>query len=123
MREPVEEGVQGPGAGVEVGDVDGVSLVGVEPVGRPEHREEKDDEGFVLQRVVEPVQLRFPRRVLHHNNPGSIAANDLLRITEQESQAGTKEHQHNKSNIRSIGDGGSFFDVDIRTKRDLLPVH
>jgi hypothetical protein len=94
-------------------------LVRVEPVGRPEHREKKDDIRFVLKRVPEPVQLGFPSWVFHNDNPGSIAADDLLRVAEHESQASAKEHQDDESDVCSVGDSGSDFDVDIRAESDL----
>jgi hypothetical protein len=122
LREPVQEGIQGSRAGVEVGDINCVSLVGVEPVGRPEHWEKQDDKRFVLQRVVEPVQLGFPCWVFHYNDAGSVATNDLLRVTEHKSQTSAKEHQDNESNVRSVRDSGSDFDVDIRAESDLRTV-
>jgi hypothetical protein len=89
-------------------------LVCIEPVGSPEHWEKKDDIGFVLERVVEPVQLGFPRWIFHHNDAGAVAANDLVRVTNEESQASAKEHQDDERDVRSIGDRGGDFDVDIR---------
>lgn len=70
--------------------------------------------------VIEAVQLCLPCWIFHNNNPGSVAANDLLRITEQESQTSTKEHQNNEGNICSVGDSSSDFDVDISAESDLF---
>lgn len=49
LHEPVEEIVEGAGTGAEVGTVDVVELVGVEPVGGPEHGEKEDDPGILLE--------------------------------------------------------------------------
>lgn len=49
-------------------------------------------------------------------------ANDLIRIAEHESQASAKEHQDDESDVRSVGDSGGFFDVDIRAEGDLRTV-
>ena len=46
----VQETIQGLGASGEVGAVDTVLLVGVEPVRRPEHGEQEDDKGLEADR-------------------------------------------------------------------------
>jgi len=46
---PVEEVVKGSSADVEVVLVEIIELVGVEPIGCPEEREEKDDVGIRFQ--------------------------------------------------------------------------
>jgi hypothetical protein len=97
-------------------------LVCVEPVGRPEHREKKDDIRFVLERVPQSPQLGFPGWVFHDDNAGSVAADDLLRVTEHESQASAEEHQHDESNVCSVGNSGGDFDIDIGAEGDLDPV-
>lgn len=119
LSEPVQEGIQGASAGVEVGDVDCVSLVCVEPVGRPEHGEQKDDIRFVLEGVPESPQLSFPGWVFHDDNAGSVAADDLVRVAQQESQASAEEHQDDESDVCSVGDSGGDFDVEVGAKRDL----
>ena len=68
LGEVVEKGVKGLGAGVEVGTVDGVEMVGVEPIRGEEHGEEEDDKWLELDRLDETHQLGLPGGVLHEDN-------------------------------------------------------
>jgi len=62
LSEPVEEIVEGAGADVEVVGVHVVELIGIEPIGGPEHGEEEDDIVVCLQSFEETLQFGPVRR-------------------------------------------------------------
>jgi hypothetical protein len=120
LGKPVQETVQGLGAGVEVGTVDTVLLVGVEPVGGPEHGEEQDDVGLGLDGLPQTVDLGPPAGALHQNDAGAILTDDLVGIANEQGQAGTEEHEHNEGDVGAVTDGAVGLDVDVLSEGDLL---
>ncbi len=60
LGEVVQAGVECLGTSIEVSSVDGILLVGVEPVGRPEHGEEKNDIGLKLQGLPKTNKFGLP---------------------------------------------------------------
>lgn len=119
LSEPVQETVQGLGAGVEVGAVDAVLLVGVEPVGGPEHREEQDDVGLGLDGLPQTVDLGPPAGALHQDDAGAILTDDLVGVANEQGQAGTEEHEHDEGNVGAIADGAVGLDVDVLSEGNL----
>ena len=119
LSEPVEEAVQGLGAGVKVGSVDAVLLVGVEPVGGKEHGEEEDDIGLRDDGVPQADDFGLPARVLHQDNLGAIRTNDLVGIANEEGQAGADEHENDERDVGAITDVAVGLDVDVLSERDL----
>jgi hypothetical protein len=57
--------------------IDGILLVNVEPVGRPEHGEEENHEGFKSDGFVESNQFALPAGVLHQDNASAVRSNDI----------------------------------------------
>lgn len=116
---PVEDVVEGASTGIETSGVDSVLLVGVEPVGGPEHGEEEDHEGFKSDGFIEANEFGFPGGVLHQDDSGSIRAVNIASIAEQESKDGAEEHKHDEGDVCAIRNGSSGFDVDILAKGNL----
>lgn len=78
----VQQAVEGLCAGVKVGSIDGVELVGVEPVRGPEHGEEKDYEGLESDGLVESNELGLPAGILHQDNAGAVWSDNIGGIAE-----------------------------------------
>lgn len=104
LREPVEEGVEGARADVEVAAVDGVGLVGGEPVRGPEHGEEEEDVGVGDNGLPETDDLGRPRRVLHEDDARAVGADDLVGVGEEQGQHGAAEHEHDEGDVGSVTD-------------------
>jgi hypothetical protein len=119
LGKPVEEVIEGLGAGVEVGAIDGVLLVGVEPVGRPEHGEEQNNEGLAADGGPEADELGAPAGVLHQDDLGSIGAHDLLGIDQEDGQHGAAEHEHDQADVGAIGGCGIIGDAHVLAQEDL----
>ena len=118
----VQDAVQSLRSGAEVSTVDGVCLIGDEPVGGPEHGEKKDYEWFVLDGLPQSEKLGLPGWILHQYNAGAIWSNDILRVAKEESEDGPKKHEDNESNVGSIGDCGVGLYVEVLSQRDLLKI-
>lgn len=73
----VEKTVQSSSTHVESGSVDSVLLISVEPVGAPEHWEEKDDKWFISQCLPKAHDLGLPSGVLHQHNLGVVWTNNV----------------------------------------------
>jgi hypothetical protein len=58
-------------------------LVGVKPVGAPEHWEEKDDIWFKFQGFPKALELGLPRWVLHQHDLGVVWPNDVLSVAKE----------------------------------------
>lgn len=120
LGKPVQEVVERLGAGVEVGGVDGILLVGVEPVGGPEHGEEQDDGGLGSHGLVETDELGLPAWVLHQDDLGAIGADDLARVAQEESQAGADEHEYDEGDVGAVRDGLVALDMDVLAEGNLF---
>lgn len=107
LGKPVEEIIQGSGADGEVGLVDAIHLIGVEPVGGPEHGEEEDDVGPRTDRIPQTHKLRLPAGVLHQNHARAVVSNNLGRIAEEQGEAGTAEHEHDEGDVGAVPDAGA----------------
>lgn len=118
LSEPVKEVVQGTSAGVEVGGIDGVLLVSVEPVGREEHGEEQENEGLRHEGGVETHDLGAPAGVLHEDNLGAVATDDVATVADEESQTGTGKHEHNEGDVGTVVDAGGLLGVDVLAEGD-----
>jgi hypothetical protein len=119
LSHPVQQTVEGLCAGIEVGAVDSVLLVDVEPVGDEEHGEEKDDERLEAKSLPKTPELALPGWVLHEDDTGAVSSNDLAGIAKGEGENGTEEHEDDEADVRSITDCLVLFDVDVFTERDL----
>lgn len=73
----VQKAVERLGTGRKSGTIDGVLLVGIEPVRGPEHGEEQDDERLESDGFPESDELRLPARILHHNHTAAINTDDI----------------------------------------------
>ena len=114
----VKNRVQSLGAGIEASTVDGVDLVGGEPVGRPEHGEEQDDEGLELNGLVKSDKLGLPAGILHQNDSGSVRSDNIASVTKKQGEDSSAEHEHDESNVGSISDGLVGLYVDVLSDRD-----
>jgi hypothetical protein len=119
LGEVVEKVVQGLGAGIKMGTVDAVLLVGSEPVGAPEHGEQENDRGLVSQGLPKTDELGLPAGMLHQNNLGSIGADDILGVAEKKGDACSEEHEDNEGNVGTIANVLICRDMDILSERDL----
>ena len=117
LRKPVEQVVEGAGAGVEVRRVHVVVLVGVEDVGGEEHGEEQQDPGLLEESVPEAADLAVPRRVLHEDDLGVVLADDLVSLDEAKGQAGADDHENDEGDVGAVGDC-SLLLVDVLGERD-----
>lgn len=116
LGEPVEEGVEGAGADVEEGAVDGVGLVGGEPVRGPEHGEEEEDVGLGDDGLVEADELGAPRGVLHEDDARAVGADHVVCVAEEQGQDGTGEHEHDEGDVSSILDPNALRVVDVQAQ-------
>lgn len=102
LSEPVQETVQGTSTGVKVGGVDGVLLIGVEPVGRPHHGEQQNDVWLGNDTSVQTLEFGPPAGVLHENDLCTIGSNDLVGVDEEKRQESTGDHQNDESNVGTV---------------------
>lgn len=119
LRKPVEESVQCLGASVEVGAVNGVLLVCVEPVGGPEHGEEEDDPWFRTNCIPQSDDLGLPRGVLHEDNARAVGTNDFVCVAETQGKTCACEHEYDKGDVSTITDSLVLRDMDVLAQRDL----
>ena len=91
LRRPVQHVVEGAGAGVELGQVDAVELVSVEPVGGKEHGEEEHDVRLAPESLPHAKDLGLESWVLHENDAAAISADHVLGIAKQPGEAGAND--------------------------------
>ena len=115
----VQKTVKGLGAGGEVEAVDAVLLVGVEPVGRPEHGEQEDDEGLEADGLPQADKLGLPAGVLHEDDAGAIRSNNVRGVAEHKGENGTAQHEDDEGNVGAISNGLIAGHVDVLAERDL----
>ena len=115
----VQETVQGLGASGEVGAVDTVLLVGVEPVRRPEHGEQEDDKGLEADSLPQTDELRLPAGILHEDDARAIRSNDVRRVAEHKGENCAEQHEDDEGNISPITHGLVGGHVDVLAKRNL----
>lgn len=94
-------------------------MVGDEPIRRPEHREEKNDERFEADSFPEADDFGLPGWVLHKNDVGPVWTDNIGGIAQEKSKTGTGKHKDDEGDVRSIRDCLVGSDMDIFTKRDL----
>lgn len=104
LRKPVQEAVQGLGARVEVGAVDRVLLVCVEPVGGPEHGEQEDDPRLRADCLPQADDLGLPRGVLHQDDARAVGTHNLVCVTDEQSKTGACKHEYDKGDVGTVAD-------------------
>lgn len=120
LSEPVQEAVQGARTDVEVGRVDAVGLVSVEPVRRPEHGKQQDDKGLSKESIPQTDDFGNPAGVLHQDDARSVGTNNIVGITETKTKDGTEEHQDDEGNVGPIAHrDGAFLAVGCLSQGDL----
>ncbi|KFY15527.1 hypothetical protein V492_01934 [Pseudogymnoascus sp. VKM F-4246] len=102
LGEPVEQGVEGAGADVEEGAVDGVGLVGGEPVRGPEHGEEEEDVG---------------------HDARAVGADHFVGVAEEEGEHRAGEHEHDEGDVGAVLDRRGVLAVDVGAERDQRADH
>ncbi|TKW55711.1 hypothetical protein CTA1_9858 [Colletotrichum tanaceti] len=115
---PVEQVVEGAGAGVEVRGVHVVGLVGVEDVGGEEHGEEQDDPGVLGEGVPEAAELGLPRGVPHDDDAGAVVADDAGGVAHEEGEEGAEHHEDDEGGVGAVGDGAAGGLVDVLAEGD-----
>jgi hypothetical protein len=115
----VEKAVQSSGANIETSAIDTVLLVGVEPIGAPEHWEQKDDKWLESQCLPKTIDLGLPSGVLHQDDLGVVWSDDVLSIAKEQSKASTHEHEYDEADVSTICDSASLCLVDILTEWNL----
>lgn len=113
LRDPVQSVVQSTSAGVEVCTVHSVELVGVEPVGGEEHWEEENDVAVGADGVPETEELGLPGWVLHKDDFRTILTNDLSGINQEKSEGGSKDHQHDESNVCAVSHRTLLLNINV----------
>jgi hypothetical protein len=119
LSTPVQDVVESTSADVEDGAVDGVLLVWVEPVRRPEHGEEENDQRLVSEGFPETNEFRFPARVFHEDDFGAVRSDNVGGIAQAHGNKCTKEHENNECDIGAITDVARSCVVDVLTKWNL----
>ena len=119
LCKPVQESIEGLGAGVEVSAVNGVLLVCVEPVRGPEHGEEEDDPRFRTECIPQSNDLGFPRGVLHQDHPRAVATHDFFCVAETQGKTRAYEHEHDEGDVSAIANGLVLLDIDVLAQGDL----
>ena len=104
LHDIVYYAVQCSSAGVEVGAIDLSEVVGVKPVGRQEHGEQRDDVGVGHESLPETKDLGLPRRVLHDDDLGAISTNDISRVDKHPGKRGTDDGEDEESDVGTIVD-------------------
>ena len=93
-------------------------MIGVEDIGDEEHWEEQEDPGVLEEGLPEADKFGLPRRVLHHDDLCAILTDDLVGVTEKDTENESNEHEDNECGVRSIGHGTPSL-VDVLGKGDL----
>lgn len=119
LRKPVQQTVEGAGAGVEVSAVETVVLIRVKGIGAEEHGEQQEYIGLLGDRVPDAHNLGIPRRVLHQDDLGTVLSNHLVGVGQQERDHGSDEHEHNKGTVRAVTRAIGSLVVDNLRKTDL----
>lgn len=118
LHKPVEQTVERARPDVEVGGVDTVELIPVEPVTGQKHREQQNDIRVTDQSLVETLQLRPPGGILHHNDARPILAFDVLGVRKAPGENEADGHEDHESDVSAITDG-SGARVYVLTEGDL----
>lgn len=105
LREPVEGVVEGAGADGEVGGVDVLELVGVEPVAGQEHGEEQQDVRVAAQEGEQAQQLGAPGWVFHQDDAAAVGANHVFGVDEGEGEEEAEGHENHEGDVGAVGDG------------------
>ena len=114
-----KETVEGFCASVEAETIDIVLLVGIEPVGRPEHWEKENDKWLEFQGLPKSSNLGLPTGVLHQDNAASVGSDDIFGIAKAEGETGAAEHEDDEGNVSTISDRAVCPDIDVLAKWNL----
>lgn len=74
----------------------------IEPVGREEHREKKDDHRIRAQREVQAVELDLPARVARRGHLRPVSTNHLVRISHEYRDGDPNESEDQKSDLGNL---------------------
>jgi hypothetical protein len=77
-------------------------VVGIEPVRRPEHREEKDDKGLEFNCLVETEEFRLPAGILHKNDTSTVGSNNIIGVAKEQGKNSATSHENDKGNVCTI---------------------
>ncbi len=94
-------------------------LVSVEPVGAPEHREEKDNERLISDGLPKPHDLGLPARVLHQHYLGVVWPNNVVGIAKKKGENSADEHQNDETDVSTISDSACGLLVDVLAQWNL----
>jgi hypothetical protein len=119
LHDVVNYSIQGTGPSVEVRVVDLSKVVGVEPVGGKEHGEQENDVRIGEECLPQAHNLRFPRRVLHDDDLGSIRSDNIPRVDKCPGQRSTDQGKDKEANVRAVIDRRGAFGVNVLTQGNL----
>jgi hypothetical protein len=115
----VNHAVESSRSRVEVSTVDFGEVVRVEPVGRQEHGKQGQDVRVGEKRLPETHDFRGPSRVLHDDDFGAVATNDILGVDEGPCKPSTDEREDQESDVGTVADSCGFCGVDALAERNL----
>lgn len=118
LAKPVEQIVEGTCADVEIGPVDAVELVSVEPVAGQEHGEHEDDVVIGAYGFQEAFELGLPGRVLDCDDSRSVFAYDVLGFCYGPSENEADCHENHEGDVGGVVDL-AFVGVQVLTEGDL----
>lgn len=104
LHKPVEQTVERSGTNIEVGAIDSVEVVSVEPVTRQEHGKEQDDVVLAAKGLVEADKLRFPGRVFHRDDAGTILAHNVLGVRKEAGENESQSHENHEGDVSPVID-------------------
>lgn len=104
LHEPIEQTVERPGTNVEVGAIDTVEVVSIEPVTRQKHGKEQDDVVVGAKSLIETEEFRFPGRVLHRDDAGTVLAHDVLGVRKKPGEDESQSHENHEGDVSPVID-------------------
>lgn len=79
-------------------------MVSVEPVTRQKQGEKQDDIVVGVKSLIEAEELRFPGRVLHRNDAGTILAHDVLGVRKEPGEDESQSHENHEGDVSPVID-------------------
>lgn len=104
LHKPIEQTVERSGTNVEVGAINTIEVVSVEPVTRQKHGKEQDDVVVGAKSLIEAEQLRFPGRVFHRDDARAILAHDILGVRKEPGENESQSHENHEGDVSPVID-------------------
>lgn len=81
-----------------------LEMIGIKPVRGEEHGEHQEDVPICHKDFEHAHDLRFPGRVLHHDDAGAVVPADKERVAEEHSQDKACSHKDNEGHVGAVLD-------------------